>query len=173
MTTYRPTMSLKIHSLPFRHYLPHLWARLGIPLLLAMTKMISTVHSVAQVIVRHNRRSQPLHYSPSLSRLYQSTSLLLRLPSIYLQLLPYACPSSSQIRLPEPLKPVTSILVEDNVTNNTFLLFFFSSHALALCFSSYLSEHEFTCRSTRVTKHMSNMCLPHGKHTFASYLPHV
>jgi hypothetical protein len=42
-----------------------------------------------------------------------------------------------------------------------------------LCFSSYLSEHEFTYRNTRVTKHMSNMCLPHGKHTLASYLPYV
>jgi hypothetical protein len=63
MMTYRPTMSLKIRSLPFCHYLPHLWARLGIPLLLVMTKMISTVCSVTQVIVRHDRRSQPLHYS--------------------------------------------------------------------------------------------------------------
>jgi hypothetical protein len=56
-------MSLRIHSLPFRHYLPHLWARLEIPLVSAMTKMISTVHSVAQVIMRHNRHSLPLHYS--------------------------------------------------------------------------------------------------------------
>jgi hypothetical protein len=63
MTTYRTTMSLKIRSLPFRHYLPHLWAQLGIPLLLAMTKMISTVCLVAQVIVRCDRRSQPLRYS--------------------------------------------------------------------------------------------------------------
>jgi hypothetical protein len=56
-------MSLKICLLSFRHYLRHLWARLEIPLLLAMTKMILTVRSVAQVIVKRNRRSQPLCHS--------------------------------------------------------------------------------------------------------------
>jgi hypothetical protein len=56
-------MSLKIHSLPFRHYLPHLWARLGIPFLLAMTKMILTVRLVAQVIMKHDQHSQLLCYS--------------------------------------------------------------------------------------------------------------
>jgi hypothetical protein len=61
--TYHLTMSLKIHSLPFRHYLLYLWAWLGTPLLSAMTKMISRVCSAAQVIMRHNRRSQPLLYS--------------------------------------------------------------------------------------------------------------
>jgi hypothetical protein len=44
---------------------------------------------------------------------------------------------------------------------------------LPYAFHFDLSEHEFTCRSTRVTKHMLNMCLPHGKHTFTSYLLHV
>jgi hypothetical protein len=44
---------------------------------------------------------------------------------------------------------------------------------LPYAFYSYLSEHKFTCRSTQVTKHMLNMCLPYGKHTFTSYLPHV
>jgi hypothetical protein len=61
--TYRLTMSLKIHSLPFRHYLPHLWAQLEILLLSAMTKMISTVCSVAQVIMRRDQHSLPLCYS--------------------------------------------------------------------------------------------------------------
>jgi hypothetical protein len=31
--------------------------------MLAMMKMISTVHSVAQVIVKYDQPSQPLHYS--------------------------------------------------------------------------------------------------------------
>jgi hypothetical protein len=44
---------------------------------------------------------------------------------------------------------------------------------LPYAFHFYLSEHEFTCRNTRVTKHMLNMCLPHGKHTFTLYLQHV
>jgi hypothetical protein len=43
---------------PFRHYLPHLWARLRAPLLSAMTKMISRICSAIQVIMRHDRRSQ-------------------------------------------------------------------------------------------------------------------
>jgi hypothetical protein len=53
--------------------------------------------------------------------------------------------------------------------NNMSLLFFFD---MCLPYAShfYLSEHEFTCRSTQVTKHMLNMCLPHGKHTFTSML---
>jgi hypothetical protein len=55
----------------------------------------------------------------------------------------------------------------------TIRLFFSSSTCIALCLSFYLSEHEFTCRNTRVAKHMCNMCLPHGKHTFTLYLPHV
>jgi hypothetical protein len=36
-----------------------------------------------------------------------------------------------------------------------------------------ISTYEFTCRNTRVTKHMLNMCLPHGKHAFTLYLQHV
>jgi hypothetical protein len=62
MTTYQTITSLKIHSLPFCHYLPHLWEHLGILLLLAMTKMILTVCSVAQVIMRCDQRSPPLRY---------------------------------------------------------------------------------------------------------------
>jgi hypothetical protein len=104
-----------------------------------------------------------IHYpyttASSLSRLYRSMPLLLQLPSIYLRPLPYVCPSSSCIQLPEPLKPVTSILVGDNVMNNMSLLFFFDM-CLPYAFYFYLSEHEFTCRNTRVTKHMLNMCLP-------------
>jgi hypothetical protein len=44
-----------------------------------------------------------------------------------------------------------------------------------LCLTPFilLIEHEFACRNTWVTKHMSNTCLPHDKHTFTSYLPHV
>jgi hypothetical protein len=44
---------------------------------------------------------------------------------------------------------------------------------LPYAFHFYLSEHEFTCRNTQVTKHMLNMCLPHGKHAFTLYLQHV
>jgi hypothetical protein len=55
--------------------------------------------------------------------------------------------------------------------NNTSLLFF-SDMCLPYAFYFYLSKHEFTCRNTQVTKHMLNMCLPHGKHAFTSYLPH-
>jgi hypothetical protein len=55
------------------------------------------------------------------------------------------------------------------VTNNMSLLFFFDM-CLPYAFHFYLSEHEFTCRNTQVTKHMLNMC---GKHTFTSYLQHV
>jgi hypothetical protein len=36
-----------------------------------------------------------------------------------------------------------------------------------------LIRHKFTCKNTPVTKHMSNMCLLHGKHTFALHLSHV
>jgi hypothetical protein len=60
---YHPTMSLKIRSLSFCHYLPHLWAQLGIPLLSAITKMILRACSVAQVIMRRDRRSLPQCYS--------------------------------------------------------------------------------------------------------------
>jgi hypothetical protein len=59
-----------------------------------------------------------------------------------------------------------------SVTNNMSLLFF-SNMCLPYAFYFYLSEHEFTSRNTRVTKHMLNMCLPHGKHAFTSYLQHV
>jgi hypothetical protein len=66
----------------------------------------------------------------------------------------------------------------DNGDNDRCYKHYFSSfllilHVLALCLSFYLSKHKFTCRSTRVTKHMSNMCLPHSKHTFSSCLTHV
>jgi hypothetical protein len=43
-----------------------------------------------------------------------------------------------------------------DVTNNSFLLFFFD---MLLPYAFYLTY--------------LNMCLPHSKHTFASYLPHV
>jgi hypothetical protein len=56
-------MSLKLPSLPFRHYLPHLWARLGILLLSAMTKMILTACLAAQVIMRHDQRLLRRRYS--------------------------------------------------------------------------------------------------------------
>jgi hypothetical protein len=56
--------------------------------------------------------------------------------------------------------------------NNMSLLFFFNT-CLPYAFYFYLSEHEFICRNTQVTKHMLNMCLPHGKQTSTSYLPHV
>jgi hypothetical protein len=70
-----------------------------------------------------------IHYpyatTSSLSRLYQLTPLSLQLSSIYLRPLPYVRPSSSHIWLSELLKPVTSILVGDNVMNFSFLFFFF------------------------------------------------
>jgi hypothetical protein len=44
------------------------------------------------------------------------------------------------------------------VTNNMSLLFFFDM-CLPYAFHFYLSEHQFTCRNRRVTKHMLNMCL--------------
>jgi hypothetical protein len=56
-------MSLKLPSLPFRHYLPHLRARLGILLLSAMTKMISTVCLAAQVIMRRDQHLLCQRYS--------------------------------------------------------------------------------------------------------------
>jgi hypothetical protein len=58
--TYQTITSLKIYLLPFRHYLPHLQVRLGTLLLSAMTKMILTVCSVAQVIMRRDQHSLPL-----------------------------------------------------------------------------------------------------------------
>jgi hypothetical protein len=61
--TYQTTMSLRIPFLPFCHYLPHLWAWLRILLLSAMTKMILTVCSVAQVIMRHDQHLLLLRYS--------------------------------------------------------------------------------------------------------------
>jgi hypothetical protein len=61
---------------------------------------------------------------------------------------------------------------DKRVMNNTSLLFF-SNMCLPYVLYFYLSEHEFTYRNTQVTKHMLNMCLPHGKHAFTSYLPHV
>jgi hypothetical protein len=59
-----------------------------------------------------------------------------------------------------------------SVTNNTSLLFF-SNMCQPYALFFYLSEHEFTYRSTQVIKHMLNMCLPHGKQAFTSHLPHV
>jgi hypothetical protein len=44
---------------------------------------------------------------------------------------------------------------------------------LPYAFYFYLSEHEFICRKTQVTKHMLNMCLFYGKHAFTLYLQHV
>jgi hypothetical protein len=52
-------------------------------------------------------------------------------------------------------------------------LLFFSDMCLPYAFYFYLYKHEFTCRNTRVTKHMLNMCLSHGKHAFTLYLQHV
>jgi hypothetical protein len=60
-----------------------------------------------------------------------------------------------------------------DVMNDHFSSFLLLWHATALCLSFYLSLHKFTCRSKRVTKHMYNMCLPYGKHTFPSCSPHV
>jgi hypothetical protein len=67
----------------------------------------------------------PYATATPLSRLYQLAPLLLRMPSIHLRPLPHACFSPLRIRLSEPLKPVTLILVGDNVMNVSFLLFFF------------------------------------------------
>jgi hypothetical protein len=96
-----------------------------------------------------------------LSRLYQRKLLLLQLPPVHLWPLPHACSSPSRIRLSKLLKPVTSILVGDNVMNNMSLLFF-SNMCLPYALNFYLSEHEFTYRNTRVIK-------THAKHVFTSW----
>jgi hypothetical protein len=113
-----------------------------------------------------------IHYpyttASSLSRLYQLTPLLLRLPSIYLRPLPYVCPSSSRIQLPKPLKPVTSILVGDNVMNNMFLLFFFNMclpyafHFTYLNMSLPAGIHESPNTPLPPIYHMLNMLFTHA-----------
>jgi hypothetical protein len=50
------------------------------------------------------------------------------------------------------------------VTNTSFLLFFFFNMHLPYVFHFTYPD---TSLRTRVTKHMYNMCLPHGKHTFS------
>jgi hypothetical protein len=165
-------MSLKLSSLPFHHYLPHLWARLEVLLLSAMTKMISIVCSVAQVIMRRDQHSLPLCYNffivetVLIDAIFILTALSISVTTASCMPLIIVNPTAQTV------KPVTSILVGDNVTNNTSLLFFFDMCS-PYAFHFYLSIHNFTCRDTRVTKHMLNMCLPHGRHAFTSYLQHV
>jgi hypothetical protein len=43
---------------------------------------------------------------------------------------------------------------------NNMSLLFFSDMCLPYAFYFYLSKHKFTCKNTRVTKHMLNMPLP-------------
>jgi hypothetical protein len=101
--------------------------------------MILTVHSVAQVIMRRDQHLLPLHYNFFIVKTVSINATLLKLPSIYLRPLPYVCPSSLRIQLPEPLKLVTSILVGDNVMNNTSLLFFLTCVCLMLFIFTYLN----------------------------------
>jgi hypothetical protein len=64
-------------------------------------------------------------------------------------------------------------LITGSCYERYFSSFLLLRHVFALCLLFYLSKHEFTCRSTQVTKHMCSMCLPHGKHTFSSCFTHV
>jgi hypothetical protein len=57
--------------------------------------------------------------------------------------------------------------------NNCYKQYFSSLTRSYLMPFILLIRHEFTCKNTQVTKHMSNMCLLHGKHTFALHFPHV
>jgi hypothetical protein len=86
----------------------------------------------------------PFSTTSSLSRLYRPTTFLLRLSPIHLQPLFDKHSSLSSIRLPEPLKLLTSILVGDNVTNNTFILWhvhtsYYDFHFLL--YFTFISHH--------------------------------
>jgi hypothetical protein len=121
----------------------------------------------------------PYITAPSLSRLYQSTPLSLQLPSIYLWPLPHACPSSSRIWLPELLKPVTSILMGDDVMNNTFLLFFFDMLLPYAFYLTYLNVslpagiHELSNTCLTCVCYMVNTSLSHIYHMFNMLFMHV
>jgi hypothetical protein len=121
----------------------------------------------------------PYSTASSLSRLYQPTSPIFRLSSIHLQPLPNVCPASSCIQLSKPLKLVTSILVRDNVTNNTFLLFFFDMLLRYAFHLTYLNTslpagiHESPNTCPTCVCFMVNTPLPHIYHMFNMLFMHV
>jgi hypothetical protein len=125
--------------------------------------------------------------TPSLSRLYQLMPYLLWMPSIHLRPLSDVCSLTQSIWLPKSLKPVTSILVGDNVTNVTFLLFFFDMWLPYAFYFTYLNTslpagvHESpntcaTCVCLTVNTpfspvhHAFNMQIRHVHDTFYYYL---
>jgi hypothetical protein len=176
---YYPTTSLKIRSLPFRYTFPIFghdwephhcqWWRRWYWEFAQSSKL-----SWGTINVHH-----PYATTPPLSRLYQLTPLLLQMPSIYLWPLSNACPSSLWIRLPEPLKPVTSILVGDNVTNNTFLLFFFDTLLPYVFHFTYQNTslptgtHKSPNTCPTCVCFMVNTPLPHTYHMFNMPFMHV
>jgi hypothetical protein len=96
--------------------------------------MILTVHAVAQVIMRRDRHSLSLHYSFFIVKTVP-TNVTINLTAHNISVtIAYVCSSSLRIQLSEPLKLVTSILVGDNVTNASFLLFFFFNMRLPYVF---------------------------------------
>src|ERR1700678_4404302 len=86
---------------------------------------------------------------------------------VHLQSLPSTCSHAPSLRLLISLKPVTSILVGDNVTNSSFLL---DQHAYACTFSFYLSNMCFPT-DFHLLRHMFYMCPPHVLHVSTSCFP--
>jgi hypothetical protein len=121
----------------------------------------------------------PFSVSSPLSRLHQLSSFLFWMFSIHLQPLPTTCSDAPSIWLPILLKPVTSILVRDNVMNH---LFFSSSWLTCLCLTSvsYLSNmsllveiHELSSTCLTCVCLMMNALLPGSHFVFNMCYTHV
>jgi hypothetical protein len=122
----------------------------------------------------------PFSTTPSLSRLYRPMTFLLQLSSIHLRPLFNEHSSLSSIWLPKSLKPVTSVLVGDNVTNSSFLLDHHDWHNYALPFLFYLSDmslptgiHELPNTCLTCVCLMVNVPLPCSYHMLNMRLVHV
>jgi hypothetical protein len=168
--TWHLTRNWTINPLPFCHIHSPLWAQLGIPLLSAMTKMISRVHSVTQVIMRHNQCSQPLLSTSSIvETAWIVATFILNVLNTF---------ATIAYNMPQCTKYLIAHFVEVGDFNSSrgycYELFFSSwSTCLCLTFFILLIRHVIACRSTWVFQHMFHMCLPCYKHVFNSCLSDV
>ena len=99
---------------------------------------------------------------PTLSRMHRSTTSILWMSTIHMQSLLSTSSRTPSFWLLETLKPVTSTIVGDIVTNS-FLLLQCAEHAFTDSFS-FMIEHAFTLRQA---------CLLHMFTTFLHYVLHV
>ena len=108
--------------------------------------------------------------SPTLSRVYRLKTSILQVSPIYLWSLLLMSTRALSIWLYQSLKPVTSTIVGDIVTNS-FSSLQHAYHAFTNSFSCVI-KHAFPSRLTCLT-HMFTIPLPHEVHVFASRPTHL